>query len=203
MFLPTKLVTAFDDQTSTFVIPSGAGFNIIFCPRGRSTNILTAESQNVSSASDGQVSFGGGGSSDTTTNMAVNHGNNMLAKHHEGDRERERDYSEQNGNDRRQGRVDAWTKRSEYDWAGLEHLIYQPIAGTRVVDMVKRGRHMEDWEGKRMQELQAQKRPRTLGSYLRMTSTATAVAPSGEMKSTTWYLMGGGLCVTAVVFMML
>ena len=32
---------AFDDQTSTFIIPSGGGFEVIFCPPGRSTNILT------------------------------------------------------------------------------------------------------------------------------------------------------------------
>jgi beta-mannosidase len=32
---------AFDDQTSTFIIPSGAGFEVIFCPGARSTKILT------------------------------------------------------------------------------------------------------------------------------------------------------------------
>ena len=31
---------AFDDQTSTFIIPSGGGFQVIFCPSGRSTNII-------------------------------------------------------------------------------------------------------------------------------------------------------------------
>ena len=31
---------AFDDQTSTFVIPSGGGFEVVFCPSGRSTTIL-------------------------------------------------------------------------------------------------------------------------------------------------------------------
>ncbi|KAI9730070.1 MAG: hypothetical protein M1834_006062 [Cirrosporium novae-zelandiae] len=31
---------AYDDQTSTFIIPSGGGFEIIFCAEGRSTNIL-------------------------------------------------------------------------------------------------------------------------------------------------------------------
>ena len=31
---------AFDDQTSTFIIPSGGGFEVIFCPSGRSSNIL-------------------------------------------------------------------------------------------------------------------------------------------------------------------
>ncbi|KAL9615184.1 MAG: hypothetical protein Q9167_000390 [Letrouitia subvulpina] len=32
---------AFDDQTSTFIIPSGGGFEVVFCPPGRSSNILT------------------------------------------------------------------------------------------------------------------------------------------------------------------
>jgi hypothetical protein len=31
---------AFDDQTSTFIIPSGAGFEVVFCPGARSTRIL-------------------------------------------------------------------------------------------------------------------------------------------------------------------
>jgi len=38
-----RLITpalAFDDQTSTFIIPSGAGFEVVFCPGARSTIIL-------------------------------------------------------------------------------------------------------------------------------------------------------------------
>lgn len=31
---------AFDDQTSTFIIPSGGGFQVTFCPEGRSSNII-------------------------------------------------------------------------------------------------------------------------------------------------------------------
>lgn len=31
---------AYDDQTSTFIVPAGCGYKIIFCPEGRSTNIL-------------------------------------------------------------------------------------------------------------------------------------------------------------------
>ena len=34
-------IPAYDDQTSTFVIPAGGGFEVVFCPPGRSTNILT------------------------------------------------------------------------------------------------------------------------------------------------------------------
>ncbi|KAJ8116888.1 hypothetical protein OPT61_g1789 [Boeremia exigua] len=37
---PDAYSFAFDDQTSTFIIPSGAGFEVVFCPGARSTNIL-------------------------------------------------------------------------------------------------------------------------------------------------------------------
>ncbi|MCJ1377838.1 hypothetical protein MMC17_000934 [Xylographa soralifera] len=37
---PDAYSYAFDDQTSTFIIPSGGGFQVIFCPPGRSTNII-------------------------------------------------------------------------------------------------------------------------------------------------------------------
>lgn len=37
---PDAYSYAFDDQTSTFIIPSGGGWEVVFCPRGRSTNIL-------------------------------------------------------------------------------------------------------------------------------------------------------------------
>lgn len=39
---------AFDDQTSTFIIPAGAGFEVVFCPGGRSTTILNSESDQLS-----------------------------------------------------------------------------------------------------------------------------------------------------------
>jgi inosine/xanthosine triphosphate pyrophosphatase family protein len=35
-----NLALAFDDQTSTFIIPSGAGFEVVFCPGARSTTII-------------------------------------------------------------------------------------------------------------------------------------------------------------------
>jgi hypothetical protein len=38
---------AFDDQTSTFIIPSGAGFEVVFCPGARSTNILTTSKEQM------------------------------------------------------------------------------------------------------------------------------------------------------------
>lgn len=37
---PDAYSYAYDDQTSTFIIPQGGGFEIVFCPAGRSTNIL-------------------------------------------------------------------------------------------------------------------------------------------------------------------
>ncbi|CAJ2503767.1 Uu.00g111610.m01.CDS01 [Anthostomella pinea] len=44
---PDAYSYAFDDQTSTFIIPSGGGFEIVFCPEGRSTNILATFSQQL------------------------------------------------------------------------------------------------------------------------------------------------------------
>lgn len=38
---PDAYSYAFDDQTSTFIIPTGGGFVVAFCPHGRSTTILT------------------------------------------------------------------------------------------------------------------------------------------------------------------
>ena len=35
---------AFDDQTSTFIIPSGPGFEVVFCPPGRSSTIVKSMS---------------------------------------------------------------------------------------------------------------------------------------------------------------
>ncbi|KAI4142345.1 MAG: hypothetical protein LQ340_007375 [Diploschistes diacapsis] len=37
---PDAYSYAFDDQTSTFIVPEGGGFGVVFCPRGRSSNIL-------------------------------------------------------------------------------------------------------------------------------------------------------------------
>lgn len=37
---PDAYSWAFDDETSTFIIPSGGGWEVTFCPPGRSTNIL-------------------------------------------------------------------------------------------------------------------------------------------------------------------
>jgi len=54
---PDAYSYAFDDQTSTFIIPSGGGFEITFCPSGRSTNILKTFGKQLSDlASSGKVS---------------------------------------------------------------------------------------------------------------------------------------------------
>ena len=44
---PDAYSYAFDDQTSTFIIPSGGGFEVVFCPPGRSSNILTVLSDQL------------------------------------------------------------------------------------------------------------------------------------------------------------
>jgi hypothetical protein len=191
---------AFDDQTSTFIIPSGAGFNIIFCPGGRSSNILSAESHNVSSASDGEVSFGGSGNGDNADNVVARDCHDMPANNHMGSCQP--GFYELGAEEGGLVRLDELRKRDEYDWTGVEEPD-EPILGTRVLDLVKRGMHLIDWEGKRKRELEAHKTPGMIMSFLRMRSSASAVAAPGEVKSTTWYLMGGGLFVTAAVFMML
>ncbi len=54
---PDAYSYAFDDQDSTFIIPSGGGFEVIFCPPGRSTTILsTLANQLHQLASTGHVS---------------------------------------------------------------------------------------------------------------------------------------------------
>ena len=55
--LGANCVIAFDDQTSTFIIPSGGGFEVSFCPTGRSSNILKVYSQQLDQlAQTGHVS---------------------------------------------------------------------------------------------------------------------------------------------------
>jgi hypothetical protein len=192
---------AFDDQTSTFIIPSGAGFNIIFCPGGRSSNILTAEANNVTSASDGQISFGGGGNGNNADNVVARDCHDLPANSHMGSCEP--GYYKKGAEKEGIVKLGELKKREEYDWSGVQ-ASDEPISGTRVVDLVKRGMHLEDWEGRRKRQIEAaQHAPGRIMSLLRMSSSATAVATPGEMKSTTWYLMGAGLFLTAAVFMML
>lgn len=53
---PDAYSYAFDDQTSTFIIPSGGGWEIVFCPAGRSTTILATFTDELHKiAESGQV----------------------------------------------------------------------------------------------------------------------------------------------------
>ena len=40
---PDAYSYAYDDQDSTFIVPQGGGFQVIFCPGGRSTNIIATK----------------------------------------------------------------------------------------------------------------------------------------------------------------
>ncbi|KAF2011012.1 glycoside hydrolase family 2 protein [Aaosphaeria arxii CBS 175.79] len=54
---PDAYSFAYDDQLSTFIIPSGAGFEVVFCPGARSTNILATNAEAMRQlAQDGRVS---------------------------------------------------------------------------------------------------------------------------------------------------
>jgi hypothetical protein len=54
---PDAYSFAYDDQSSTFIIPSGGGWEVVFCPLGRSTNILSTFGEQLQQvASSGQVS---------------------------------------------------------------------------------------------------------------------------------------------------
>lgn len=50
---PDAYSYAFDDQASTFIIPSGGGFEVVFCPRGRSTTILSTLREEVNELAQG------------------------------------------------------------------------------------------------------------------------------------------------------
>lgn len=54
---PDAYSYAYDDQTSTFITQQGPGFNIIFCPGGRSTKILAQSSSTSGSSSSSGGSF--------------------------------------------------------------------------------------------------------------------------------------------------
>ncbi|RDW80188.1 osmotin [Coleophoma cylindrospora] len=54
---PDAYSYAYDDTTSTFIIPTGGGWEVTFCPAGRSTNILkTFGTQLTQLAQTGQIS---------------------------------------------------------------------------------------------------------------------------------------------------
>ncbi|KAK8851715.1 thaumatin family protein [Apiospora arundinis] len=53
---PDAYSFAFDDHTSTFIIPSGGGWEVVFCPEGRSTNILATFGEQLQKIASGQLS---------------------------------------------------------------------------------------------------------------------------------------------------
>jgi hypothetical protein len=64
---PDAYSFAFDDQTSTFIIPAGGGWEVVFCPEGRSTDILATFGEQL-----GQVASGGGKVSKAVDDAARN-----------------------------------------------------------------------------------------------------------------------------------
>jgi len=55
---PDAYSYAYDDQTSTFIIQQGPGFEVIFCPGGRSTTIISSKGSSSGSSSSSGGSFG-------------------------------------------------------------------------------------------------------------------------------------------------
>ncbi|KAI9808174.1 MAG: hypothetical protein M1825_004631 [Sarcosagium campestre] len=56
---PDAYSFAYDDQTSTFIVPEGGGFEVVFCPGGRSTTILsTMSAQLFALAATGKANQG-------------------------------------------------------------------------------------------------------------------------------------------------
>jgi hypothetical protein len=50
---------AYDDETSTFTVQQGFGFEVLFCPYGRSTNIrqtIAAQQQGSNGSTSGAIS---------------------------------------------------------------------------------------------------------------------------------------------------
>lgn len=54
---PDAYSYAFDDTTSTFIVSTGSGFQVIFCPGGRSTTILTSTSSHSGASKNSGGSF--------------------------------------------------------------------------------------------------------------------------------------------------
>jgi hypothetical protein len=50
---PDAYSYAFDDKTSTFIIPMGGGWEVVFCPEGRSTDILATFSDELGGLASG------------------------------------------------------------------------------------------------------------------------------------------------------
>lgn len=162
---PDAYSYAFDDQTSTFIIPSGPGFQIIFCPGGRSTTILTAEASTVGSASNGSVSYGGGGNASTDTMGAGAAVRECASSPMQGATQAdiENSYPGMRGNGKfwaRDGVSGAMVGEAMVGGmsneelglglglgTGLEFDYDEPLGGVRIVELARRGLHLLDWSG--------------------------------------------------------
>ncbi|KAI1124853.1 thaumatin family protein [Nemania abortiva] len=54
---PDAYSYAFDDAKSTFIVPIGGGWEVVFCPEGRSTNILATSSDDLQNIANGGIKF--------------------------------------------------------------------------------------------------------------------------------------------------
>ncbi|KAI0405503.1 thaumatin family protein [Xylaria palmicola] len=52
---PDAYSYAFDDAASTFIVPLGGGWEVVFCPEGRSTNILATSADAMRRIADGGI----------------------------------------------------------------------------------------------------------------------------------------------------
>lgn len=211
---PDAYSYAFDDQTSTFIIPSGPGFEIIFCPGGRSTTILTAESEIVGQASGGEVSYGGGGNSDNSDNMAVRdcagepdgtaqQQQAQVAHSYPGMRGNGKYWARDNGVANSTGVLNGIV--GEMDVRGLytEGLSFdydEPLGGVRVLDLKRRGLHYIDWPRQKeyARKMEIWRKRNGVGKR----SSANAFGLMEGDGRTLWCMLVG-LGVTAGVFVML
>lgn len=184
---PDAYSYAFDDQTSTFIIPSGPGFQIIFCPGGRSTTILSAESGIVNQASSGQVSYGGGGNANNSANAVVRDCAGLTPA--KAGTQIMHSYPGMRGNgkywERNEGEMDS----------GMQFDYEEPLGGVRILELARRGLHFIDWPKQREYALEPEK-----GTGQR---TSAGTVGQGEVGSLTWTLMLAGLGITAGFFVML
>jgi Thaumatin family len=201
---PDAYSYAFDDQTSTFIIPSGPGFQIIFCPGGRSTTILTAESAIVDQSSHGTVSYGGGGSANNSANGAVVRdcaglpvvanagGGAAIAHSYPGMRENGKYWA------RSVSGVSGAISNQELGM-GFEIEYEEPLGGVRVLDLARRGLHYIDWPKQKEHALRLEQARKGTGKGEKSSATTSGQ----EVGGMTLYLMLAGLAFTAGVFVML
>ncbi|QDS77702.1 hypothetical protein FKW77_003879 [Venturia effusa] len=222
---PDAYSYAFDDQTSTFIIPSGPGFQILFCPGGRSTTILTAEAGTVDQESHGEVSYGGGGNASTSDMGAGAAVRACQGETAPGSLQANvrNPYPGTRGNGKhwaRDGLSGAMMGEMSSQELGLgvghgmEYDYDEPLGGVRIVEMAKRGLHLMDRQGQvdhlysgdfklsKENELRmgSQKMPIGNTDGWKKSAATTGIHEAGGR---TWWFMLLGLGVTAGVFVML